>query len=146
MGRHKGLPLQDGEMSDGIKPIIKHQCLDREFFTEEKCYITELSNSPDDPDLSIARARVAPGVTTRWHSLSDTAERYCIVSGQGIVEVGELPPTLVTEGDVVLIPPGCRQRIANIGNDDLIFLAICTPRFHNDAYEELESDTEGGPV
>jgi oxalate decarboxylase/phosphoglucose isomerase-like protein (cupin superfamily) len=39
---------------------------------------------------------------------------------------------------VVLIPPACRQRIANTGAGDLVFLAICTPRFSYDAYEELE--------
>jgi oxalate decarboxylase/phosphoglucose isomerase-like protein (cupin superfamily) len=39
----------------------------------------------------------------------------------------------------VYIPPGCPQRIANIGAADLVFLAICTPRFVRDAYEDLES-------
>ena len=38
-----------------------------EYYTEERCYISELSNTPADPDASIARARVLPGVTTRWH-------------------------------------------------------------------------------
>ena len=125
-------------------PVIKHKEHTTEFYTEEKCYITELSNAPDDPDLSIAQARVTPGVTTRWHGLNDTWERYYIVSGYGIVEVGDLPPTLVTAGDVVLIPPMCRQRISNMGDDDLIFLAICTPQFYNDAYQDLEGDPKGG--
>ena len=38
----------------------------------------------------------------------------------------------------VLIPPGTRQRIANIGDADLLFLAVCTPRFTRAAYEDLE--------
>ena len=37
-----------------------------EVLTDERCHILELSNSPDDPEMSIARARVEPGVTTRW--------------------------------------------------------------------------------
>jgi oxalate decarboxylase/phosphoglucose isomerase-like protein (cupin superfamily) len=41
-------------------------------------------------------------------------------------------------GDVVLIPPSCRQRISNVGEGELIFLAICTPRFTQEAYEDLE--------
>ena len=41
-------------------------------------------------------------------------------------------------GDVVVIPASERQRIANIGNKDLVFLAICTPRFERAAYEDLE--------
>jgi len=109
-----------------------------EFYTEERCYITELSNCAEDTDVSIARARVIPGVTTCWHRLRGTVERYVIVSGEAIVEVGELPPKPVSEGDVVLIPAGCRQRITNTGDGDLIFLAICSPRFLPSAYEDLE--------
>ena len=88
--------------------------------------------------MSIARARLEPGKTTRWHRLAGTAERYVIVQGRGRVEVGLLPPDEVTVGDVVLIPPMCRQRITNTGADDLIFLAICTPRFSYDAYEDID--------
>ena len=55
-----------------------------EFYTEERCYITELSNSPADPDISIARARVEPGVTTCWHRLVGTAERYVVVAGAAV--------------------------------------------------------------
>lgn len=122
-----------------MRASIKHQDLKAEFFTAEKCFITEVSNSPDDPEASLARARVLPGETTRWHRLRDTAERYVILNGEGQVEVGELPPEVVGAGDVVLIPPGYRQRITNTGDGDLIFLAICTPRFTEAVYEDLEA-------
>ncbi len=121
-----------------MKECIKQQDLNKEFYTPEKCYITELSNTPEDPDVSIARARVKPGVTTSWHRLKETTERYCIISGKGSVEIGELPPQELTAGDVAIIPPMCRQRITNIGTEDLIFLAICTPRFLNEVYEDIE--------
>ena len=88
-----------------MKEDIKHLMLNAEFYTQEGCYITEVSNTPDDPGLSIARARVEPGVTTRWHRLHGITERYYIIQGKGIMEVGELPPQEVTAGDVVLIPP-----------------------------------------
>lgn len=121
-----------------MKEMIKTLSLDEEFYTPEKCYITELSNSENDPDASIARARVEPGVTTHWHRLKNTSERYCIISGHGRVEIGQLPPQQVTAGDTVLIPPMCRQRISNTGSKDLIFLAICTPRYRDAAYEDIE--------
>lgn len=121
-----------------MKEKIKQQNLNNEFYTSEKCYITELSNTPEDPDVSIARARVEPGVTTRWHRLKGTFERYFIISGKGLVEVGKLPPQEVTAGDIVLIPPMCRQRVTNIGAEDLIFLAICSPRFSQDVYEDID--------
>lgn len=121
-------------MKEDIRPLD----LAGEYPTPEGCYITEVSNSGDDPGLSIARACVRPGVTTRWHRLRGTAERYVITSGTGRMEVGELPPREVRAGDVVLIPPMCRQRIANIGTEDLVFLAICTPRFEQAAYEDID--------
>jgi len=121
-----------------MKEEIKKQNLKNEFYTAEKCYITELSNTPDDPEVSIARARVESGVTTRWHRLKGITERYFIISGKGLVDIGELPPQEVTTGDIVFIPPMCRQRITNSGTDDLVFLAICSPRFVQDAYEDIE--------
>lgn len=123
-----------------MKEAIKHQNLSTEFYTSEKCYITELSNTLDDPDVSIVRAKVKPGVTTRWHRLMGTVERYYIVNGTGRVEVGKLSPKVVKPGDIVLIPSMCRQRITNIGSEDLVFLAICTPRFSNDAYKDIEDN------
>jgi len=109
-----------------------------EFWTPERCFISELSNHADDPQVSIARARVPPGITTRWHRLAGIAERYVVLEGTGRMEVGELPAQDVGPGDVVLVPPGCRQRIANAGARDLVFLAICTPRFVADAYEDVD--------
>ena len=122
-----------------MQESIKHQNLNDEFYTPEKCYIVELSNTPDDPEVSIARARVKPGITTRLHRLRGTSERYCIIHGKGEVEIGRRPPREVGPGDVVLIPPMCPQRITNIGATDLIFLAICTPRFSDEVYEEVEN-------
>jgi mannose-6-phosphate isomerase-like protein (cupin superfamily) len=109
-----------------------------EFHTAELCHILELSNTPDDLDCSIARARVEPGVTTRWHRVARTTERYVLLDGRGRAEIGDLPPQDVGPGDIVLIPPGCRQRIANTGTTDLVFLAICTPRFRPENYQDLD--------
>ena len=88
----------------------------------------------DDEALSIARARVEPGVTTAFHKVANTAERYVILEGEGLVEVEGQDPESVTVGDIVLIPPGAEQRITNTGDRDLIFLALCTPRFQQDNY------------
>jgi len=54
------------------------------------------------------------------------------------VEVHGLPAQSVTAGDVVVIPPEARQRISNIGAIDLVFLAICSPRFNADVYVDAE--------
>ena len=109
-----------------------------EYWFEEGCYITELANTPDDPDASIARARVLPGATTRWHRLRGTTERYVILEGRGRVEIGDEQPRDVGPGEVVVIAPMCRQRITNAGKTDLVFLAICTPRFRRENYEDVD--------
>lgn len=109
-----------------------------EYFFREGCFITELSNCAEDSAVSIAQARVEPGKTTRWHRLHNTIERYVVLSGNGIVEIGNEMPRAVSAGDIVLVPALCPQRIKNNGDGSLIFLAICTPRFLLENYEDLE--------
>ena len=120
-----------------MKPTIKPSRPEEEYYFKEGCHILELSNRPDDPAVSIARVRVAPGVTTRLHRLKGITERYVMLSGDGLVSVGGQTPQRVEAGDVVVIPPGCAQRIGNRGSTDLVFLAICTPRFIPEAYEDV---------
>lgn len=120
-----------------MQPLIKRIELANEYFFEEGCYITEVSNSTDDPDLSIARARVEPGVTTRLHCLENITERYVIINGKGVVEIGARIPQTVKAGDVVIIPPLHPQRITNTGSKDLIFLAICSPRYNIKFYQDI---------
>jgi [ribosomal protein S5]-alanine N-acetyltransferase len=113
-----------------------------ELLTEEKCLITEWWNTSADGDVSIARVRIGPGITTRYHRLDGTRERYVIIEGEGLVEVGEEMAAPVSKGDVVVINPGTRQRITNTGKKDLIFLAVCTPRFVPENYEDCEHAQE----
>lgn len=121
-----------------MKVCIKDSGEIQEYFFAEGCFIKELSNSADDPDVSIARARLASGKTTRWHYLRGTGERYVVLQGEGRVEIGDLPAYRVDAGAVVLIPPGVRQRISNTGTDDLVFLAICSPRFTESVYVDIQ--------
>lgn len=130
-------------MKQGIRRLNEHA----EFHTEERCHIVEISGKKDDPDMSIARARVEPGVTTQLHEL-DIAERYLVMQGEGEMEygrdivAGENDPDLerrsVGPGDVVLIPPGVAQRITNTGDDDLVFFCVCTPAWEEGVYHSLE--------
>jgi mannose-6-phosphate isomerase-like protein (cupin superfamily) len=145
---NQGTSMKDG--GDGIGsagPMILRAGATQEYWFEEGCFITEWLNSPDDPSLSIARARVTPGVTTRLHRLAGTIERYVILEGQGRVELVGPDGAMtsadhyvahVEPGDVVVIPALVSQRISNIGESDLVFLAICTPRFSRGSYEDME--------
>jgi len=120
-----------------MKPLILKQDLSKEFWTEERCSIIESANASND-NLSIARVRVDPGITTQWHALDDTDERYIIAEGRGRIEVGNLGAQDVGPGDVVLIPAGVRQRITNTGDSDLIFYCVCTPPFQQGVYRRME--------
>ncbi len=108
-----------------------------ERLTDERCHILETWNQPDDPDLSVARARVEPGVATRWHRLIGIAERYLIVEGEGLAQVEGMAPQALGVGDLLYIPAGRVQRITNTGHRNLIFYALCTPRFVHEAYKEV---------
>ncbi|WP_144393882.1 cupin domain-containing protein [Pleionea sediminis] len=120
-----------------LATIIKFE-QSREYYFKEGCYINELSNSEADPDVSVAQARVSPGVTTQWHRLNNTVERYIILCGEGLVEVDGLSSSKVKAGDVVIIPEQHWQRITNTGTDDLLFHAICSPRFEEQNYQSRE--------
>jgi mannose-6-phosphate isomerase-like protein (cupin superfamily) len=113
-----------------------------EVATAERCAITELLNAPECPEVSLALARVAPGVTTRLHALAGIVERYVVVRGEGEVEVAGVRAP-VRAGDRVLIAPGVPQRIRNTGAVELEFHCICTPRFRPDAYVDLEGGGGG---
>jgi mannose-6-phosphate isomerase-like protein (cupin superfamily) len=121
-----------------MKAEIRPLDTDSEYYFEEGCFIIEMANSANDPDVSIARARVDPGKSTRWHQLGNTTERYVIIEGQGQVEIGKELKKEVRPGDVVIIPPDQRQRISNTGTTSLIFLAICSPRFNESVYSDVE--------
>src|ERR1700746_768528 len=110
----------------------------KEFPTVERCHIIETYNSPVDESLSIARARVEPGITTVWHHVEGTVERYIIGEGRGRVEVGDFSASEVGPGDVVIIPAGVGQRVTNTGDRALIFYCVCTPRFQSRNYRALE--------
>ena len=109
-----------------------------EFWTDERCFITELHNCDASPEASLAVARVEPGVTTQLHALDGVTERYIVRRGEGLLEVdGARQPMKV--GDQFVIPAGAAQRIANTGPDDLEFYCLCTPRFFPASYRNLEA-------
>lgn len=120
------------------QPTVRHPDPAEEYYFQEGCHILECWNSAADGDASIARARVAPARTTRRHRLAGITERYVILAGQGRVTLDRRRGEDVGPGAVVVIPPGCDQQIENTGTRDLVFLAICTPRFSTAAYQDTD--------
>ena len=111
-----------------------------EFWTDERCFITECLNSEEVPEFSLAVARVKPSITTQLHSLRDTKEIYIIRKGTGLVLVGK-KELEVSIGDSIIIPANTPQRITNLSDsEDLEFYCHCSPRFVPEAYENLETN------
>lgn len=109
-----------------------------EFFTDERCHILETWNDARDPGVSVARARVEPGITTELHVLDGMAERYLVTQGTGVMEVDGRSLGEVGPGDFVYIPADVPQRVTNTGTEDLIFYCICTPAWQEGVYRSLE--------
>ncbi len=109
-----------------------------EFYTQERCFITELCNTESAPDGSLAIARVEVGVTTQLHSLTGVTETYIVIEGRGQMQV-EQQTFDISPGDQVVIPPGAAQRVTALGAADLRFYCLCTPRFYPESYVNLES-------
>lgn len=107
-----------------------------EFWLDERIYIRELMNGPEEPALSLAKFRVPAASTTQLHSLSIT-EWYVMESGAGIIEIDgkELP---IKAGDCAKINPGQSQRVINKTDEELVFQSICTPRWTPECYKNLE--------
>ena len=108
-----------------------------EFWTSERCFILEILNDAEHPKSSLAVARIPPGVTTQLHRLNDTEETYIIKKGCGVLEIDGEKSELQL-GDAIIIPAGASQKISNIGDEDLEFFCLCTPRFLPECYEDLE--------
>lgn len=108
----------------------------QEFFTNERCHITEILNSDASPSVSVALARVEPGVTTQLHSLSGVTEVYVIKQGGGVMQVGD-DRHPVNVGDQIVIDADVAQCISNDRNIDLVFYCVCTPRFSTGCYVSL---------
>ena len=121
------------------KPKIFRSPNPDEFWLDERIYVREIMNSPEEPELSLARFRVPAGSTTQLHSLTIT-EWYLMESGAGVVEVNG-HKIAMKAGDNLRINPGQSQRVINDSSEELVFQSICTPRWTHECYTNLEDET-----
>ncbi|GAB7014779.1 cupin domain-containing protein [Methanogenium cariaci] len=84
--------------------------------------------------FSLAHAYLEPGEMSYPHRLAESHEVYYILAGSGMMHIGDEAGE-VHAGQVVSIPAGAVQHIANTGDERLVFLAIVDPMW-------TESDDE----
>jgi len=108
-----------------IRDLTKCQ----EFIAGDNTILKELFNPLKDKELdlrySLAHAIVKPGEITYPHQLK-TSEVYYILQGEGLMYIDDETKD-VSKGQAIYISPMAKQKIKNIGNDDLIFLCIVDP-------------------
>ena len=80
---------------------------------------------------SLAEATLPPGAATDAHRHPRTEEIYYILRGTGQMTVG-MEQREVGPGDGILIPPGTRHTIENIGQEPLVFLCCCAPPYSHE--------------
>ena len=72
------------------KIVKEKDILAKEFPTPELCSILENWSEAERPAVSVARARVEKGKTTKLHYLKGADEIYLMVQGKGMAKVGSL--------------------------------------------------------
>lgn len=80
---------------------------------------------------SLAEATLPPGARTEPHVHPRTEEVYYILRGLGRMTVGT-DERQVGPGDGILIPPGARHTIRNVGAEPLVFLCCCAPAYSHE--------------
>jgi len=98
--------------------------------------LMDLSNSPAK-SLSLAQATVSPGSQTYPHLHTQSEEIYYLLQGKGRMHLEE-ESREVGQHDVILIPPRARHYIENIGQEDLVFLCLCSPPYTHQGTKILE--------
>ena len=105
------------------------------FITKDRSEIRSILDRTNSTatNQSLAEATLPPGAETEEHSHPRTEEIYYVLHGRGLMTLegkgGEVGP-----GDGILIPPGARHTIRNIGREPLVFLCCCSPPYsHEDS-------------
>lgn len=77
---------------------------------------------------SLAEEVLPPGRAVTPHHHLEIEEIYYILSGQGVMTVGDERHT-VGEGDAVFVPRGQRHSLENAGSEPVRLLLVCGPAF-----------------
>lgn len=121
--------------------IIKHIKNAEYFYSADNTCLCELLHPKKhdhhvDIPYSIAHAILKPGEESQPHRLKTSTEIYFILKGMGLMHLND-ETTEVQEGNIIVIPPGAKQHIKNIGKDTLEFLCIVSPPWNKED-EQIE--------
>ena len=78
---------------------------------------------------SLAEELLPPGCAVTPHHHRNLEEIYYIVSGSGLMTVGENSRE-VGAGDAIYIPRGHKHSLKNIGSEPIKLILVCGPAFY----------------
>ena len=111
--------------------FIKQAAKLPDFQASDGCMLSEVIHPDNDhtaPGLSLARARLAPGESTKPHFL-DFTEVYYIITGQGLMHLDD-QACEVGPDSCIYAPPKTGQWLENTSQDEPIrFLCVCHPAY-----------------
>ena len=87
---------------------------------------------------SLAEEILPPGRAVTPHHHRQIEEIYYIVSGRGVITVGD-EQSEVEAGDAVYVPRGARHTLENTGSEPIRLLVACGPAFF---YEDEIKDSQ----
>ncbi len=87
--------------------------------------------------LSLAEVTIAPNGGAREHYHRQMEEVYYLLQGQARLTVGD-ETRIVGPGDTIVIPPGDRHKIVNMGATDVVMIVACAPAWHEEDNVFLE--------
>lgn len=111
------------------------------YITKDGSRITELMHPALHAVMSqsLAEANIPAGVATHLHLHKTSEEIYHVVSGNGLMTLGE-ENISISAGNTVCIAPGTSHCVENTGTEDLIILCSCSPAYSHEDTVLLELD------
>jgi len=88
-------------------------------------------------NVSVAVGVIEPGERTRPHRHTESDEVYYVLSGKGVVTLGE-KCYAVGPGSCVLTPAGHVHSVRCTGNEALRILCICAPPYTHEQTSALD--------
>ncbi len=88
-------------------------------------------------DVSVAYVEMAPGNVSLWHKHRSFTELYYILSGEGVMRVGD-EEFSVGQDTLVEVGSGVPHKLTNTGESVLRHLVVSSPAFNPDDVELID--------
>jgi len=118
---------------------VIHRSMVEPFLADDGSLVRELA-APGNAPLaahSLAEIRHPAGTASREHYHRVAEEVYYVLEGAGEVRV-DGQARAIGPGDVVVISPGQRHKVAQLGRQDLVLLVTCVPAYSPEEVVFLE--------